>query len=489
MNGFATAIAFARRELRSGIRGFRVFLACLLLGVAVIAGVGSLNAGVDEALNEDARLLLGGDVELSYTHRMATPEQLAFMRDYGRVSTVIELRAMARSERQRTLVELKAVDDAYPLLGAVGFGRVPGGAASAADALAQRDGVWGAALERATMTRLGVGIGDTIQVGDARFMVRARVDGEPDRTANPITLGPRVMIALPALDATRLIQPGSLARSMYRVVLRQGVDAATFAAAARERFPDAGWRIRSISEAAPGMQRWIDRIAMFLTLVGLTALLVGGVGVANAVKNYLDGKRATIATLKCLGAPGTLIIRIYFAQIMILAVIGVAAGMAIGAVVPAIAGPLVASQIGVAVRTGLYPGPLLLAAAFGVLTATAFSLWPLARAREIPPAALFRDLVAPERRWPRFSYIALTALAIAGSRRSPSAAPSTRSSPPASWSRPRRPSCCSAPRPGRSPPPRAACAACAVPACASPSPTCTGRAARPAASSCRSASA
>jgi putative ABC transport system permease protein len=153
---------------------------------------------------------------------------------------------------------------------------------------------------------------------------------------------------------------------------------------------------------------------MFLTLVGLTALLVGGVGVANAVKNYLDGKRATIATLKCLGAPGTLIIRIYFAQIMILAVIGVAAGMAIGAVVPAIAGPLVASQIGVAVRTGLYPGPLLLAAAFGVLTATAFSLWPLARAREIPPAALFRDLVAPERRWPRFSYIALTALAIAG---------------------------------------------------------------------------
>jgi putative ABC transport system permease protein len=230
---------------------------------------------------------------------MATPEQLAFMRDYGRVSTVIELRAMARSERQRTLVELKAVDDAYPLLGAVGFGRVPGGAASAADALAQRDGVWGAALERATMTRLGVGIGDTIQVGDARFMVRARVDGEPDRTANPITLGPRVMIALPALDATRLIQPGSLARSMYRVVLRQASTPRPSPPPRASAFRDAGWRIRSISEAAPGMQRWIDRIAMFLTLVGLTALLVGGVGVANAVKNYLDGQARDHRTLKC----------------------------------------------------------------------------------------------------------------------------------------------------------------------------------------------
>ena len=93
---------------------------------------------------------------------MATPEQLAFMRDHGRVSTVIEMRAMARSERQRALVELKAVDEAYPLLGRVAFARLPGGA-TAAEALAQRDGVWGAALERATMTRLGVGLGDTIR--------------------------------------------------------------------------------------------------------------------------------------------------------------------------------------------------------------------------------------------------------------------------------------------------------------------------------------
>lgn len=411
MNAWALAAAFARRELRGGIRGFRVFLACLLLGVAVIAAVGSLAAGVREAIEADARLLLGGDVELSFTHRHATPEQLAAMAESGAVSTVVEMRAMARTAQQRALVELKAVDGAYPLIGAILLARRANADTDLQAALAQRDGAWGAALERATMVRLGVAIGDTIRIGDADFQVRAEIEAEPDRTTNPITLGPRVMIGAAALPDTGLIQLGSLIRYGYRIRLARAADATAFAEAIKARFPDAGWRVRMITEAAPGLQRWIDRIAMFLTLVGLTALLVGGVGVANAVRNYLDGKRATIAIFKCLGAPGPLTLRIYFVQIMVLAVVGVVAGLAIGAAVPLLAGPLVAAQIGVAVRAGIYPGPLLLAASFGLLTAFAFSLWPLARAREIPPAALFRDLVAPERRWPRPSYVAATALA------------------------------------------------------------------------------
>ena len=411
MNAWALAFAFARRELRGGIRGFRVFLACLLLGVAVIAGVGSLAAGVREAIEADARILLGGDVEFSFTHRHATPEQIAAMRAAGAVSATVEMRAMARAGERRLLVELKAVDDAYPLLGTVALARARGAAADLPAALARRDGAWGAALERAAMLRLGVGIGDTLRVGDADFVVRAEIDTEPDRTTNPITLGPRLMIADEALPATGLVQLGSLIRYGYRLRLADPSQAGAVAERIKQLFPDAGWRVRLTSEAAPGIQRWIDRIAMFLTLVGLTALLVGGVGVANAVRNYLDGKRATIATFKCLGAPGPLTLRIYFVQIMILAALGVAIGLAIGAAVPLVAAPLVASQVGVAVRSNLYPGPLGLAAAFGLLTAFAFSLWPLARAREIPPAALFRDLVAPERRWPRLPYVAVTALA------------------------------------------------------------------------------
>ena len=112
------------------------------------------------------------------------------------------------------------------------------------------------------------------------------------------------------------------------------------AAQLRQDFPNAGWRIRTSSEGSPGVQRWIDRIAMFLTLVGLTALLVGGVGVANAVRTYIDGKTPTIATLKCLGAEGALMMRVYLLLVATMAALGVGAGLLIGAAAPVAFAPL-----------------------------------------------------------------------------------------------------------------------------------------------------
>ncbi len=410
VGNFRLALRLARRELRGGLKGFRVFVACLMLGVATIAAVGSLATGVTTALVADARVLLGGDVELSFTHREATAAQLRHLRDSGRLSMVAEMRAMARTPSQRTLIELKAVDDAYPLLGTIGL---DGNNENFRDALIQRDGAWGAIVERATLNRLGVKVGDKINVGDASFAIRAVIGNEPDRSANVFTLGPRVMVALPALAETGLVQPGSLVRYQYRLMLNPGTDAAAWIADLKQRFANAGWRIRGVNEAAPGVQRWIDRIALYLTLVGLTALLVGGVGVANAVRSYLEGKRTTIATLKCLGASGALIVQVYLLQIMALAVLATLLGLVIGACAPALAAPLLAGRLPVAAQFGIYPAPLLLAAAYGLLTALAFSLWPIARAREISPAGLFRDLVAPIRRWPRLTYVALTALSFA----------------------------------------------------------------------------
>jgi putative ABC transport system permease protein len=409
MSDLALALRFARRELRGGLKGFRVFLACLVLGVAAIAGVGSFAAGITRALQEDARMILGGDVEFSFTHRSATPAQLAAMREAAAVSTIAEMRAMARTDTARTLVELKAVDSLYPLLGHVTLG----GGAALPDALARRDGSWGAVLERATMTRLGLSLGDGFMVGDARLTVRGIIEREPDRTANVFTLGPRVMIALDALPATGLIQPGSLVRYEYRLLATQPGAANGVVAGLKSRFPDAGWRIRGLSDATPGVQRWIDRIAMFLTLVGLSALLVGGVGVANAVRAYLDTKTQTIAVFKCLGASGRLVMMIYLLQVLALAILAIGIGLAIGIATPSVVGPLVADKLPVAARTGIYPAPLVIAAAFGLLTTLTFTLWPVARTREVPAAALFRDLVAPLRRWPRPLAIVGTGAAIA----------------------------------------------------------------------------
>ena len=407
MTSLLLACKLARRELRSGLGGFKLFLACLAVGVAAIAGVGSLGQAITAGMLADARVMLGGDAELRLTQRPANADELAWLRRAGTLSSVVELRAMAQVQDKRSIVELKAVDGAYPLAGAVSLD----GGMALADALAKREGRWGAVADADIAGRLGVKPGDTLRLGETELVLSATIAREPDKGTSLFRFGPRVMVAHRALDDAQLLQPGSLAYFAYRLALPPGRDAASFLKETGERFPQAGWRMRSHTQADPGAQRFIDRMTLFLTLVGLTALLVGGVGVGNSVKAHLDGKTATIATYKCLGAPGNLVFLAGLVQVMVLAALGVAIGVALGALVPMAAAPLLVEKLPVAAKLGLYPRPLLLAAAFGMIAALAFSAWHLAAAREIPAAALFRSLVAPARRWPRWPYVVLTALA------------------------------------------------------------------------------
>ena len=394
--GLPLALRLARRELRGGLRGFRIFLACLTLGVAAIAGVGSVSEAMLEGLKRDGRILLGGDMDLRLTHVEASAEQQTWLAERAEVSSVSEMRAMARGmaeDARRVLVELKAVDNLYPLYGTAEL--APAG--DLADALARKDGFWGAVVDGNLLRRLGVERGELVQVGDAQYRVSAVLEREPDRTSRAFTLGPTFMVDRQSLAETGLVQPGSLIRNHYRLRLGEGLDAATLRSDLQEAFPQAGWRIRDTTQAAPGIGRFIDRLTLFLTLVGLTALLVGGVGVGNAVRSYLDGKTATIATFKCLGAPGRLIFQVYMAQILVLAVVGIALGLLIGALSPLAAHSVIGDTLGWSAELGIYPVPLASAAAFGLLTAVTFSLWPLARARSVAAASLFRDLVAPAR--------------------------------------------------------------------------------------------
>ena len=385
-----------RRELRGGLKGFRIFLACLALGVAVIAGVGSLAAGVGAGLAADARTMLGGDVELNLVLRPANPEERAYLDHAGAVAEVTGMRAMTRRDdgARRSLVELKAVDSAYPLEGAVTLDP-PG---ELATALARKDGLWGAVAAPALLDRLGVKPGDILRVGDARFVLRAALTHEPDAATGVFVLGPRLMIAEPALAETGLVMPGALLNYSYRVGLPAGTNVARWIAALRERFPDAGWRIRDRTNSTPMLQNLLDRVGLFLTLVGLTALLVGGVGVGNAVSGYLMSRTLSIAIFKSVGASGRLVVTVYLLQIAVLATLGIAVGLAIGCLAPLVIGRLLPVELPVAARFGLYPLPLAIAAAAGALTTLAFALGPLATARAVPPALLFRDAGAPVRR-------------------------------------------------------------------------------------------
>ncbi len=415
--GWPLAFRLARRELRGGLRGFRVFVAVIALGVAAIAAVGSVSAAVEAALHRDARLMLGGDVELQLVQRPPSTAEAAFLRQQAAsLSQVVEMRAMASpadGRDGRAMVELKAVDEAYPLLGTVEIrGRSP--APPLLALLSEQDGAWGALADAALLAKLGIGEGDRLHVGEAVLAIRGVIDREPDRVASVISFGPRLMVAAAALPATGLVQPGSLVRWKTRLMLPAATRAADFAAAAEAALPEAGWQIRSALDAAPGVERFVDRLTLFLGFAAAATLLIGGVGVAGAVGHYLERKAATIAILKCVGASGALILRVYLLQVMAIAAVGTVVGLLLGALLPLALLPVLSALLPVPVAAEPAATPLLQAAGLGLLTALTFALWPLGRAREIPPGSLFRQAVALPAGSPRLpSMLAMGACALA----------------------------------------------------------------------------
>ncbi|MBV8507530.1 MAG: ABC transporter permease, partial [Alphaproteobacteria bacterium] len=390
------ALRLARRELRGGMSGLGVFVGCLVLGVTAIAAIGSIAASVTAAIKADARDLLGGDAEARLAYRPAHANEREFLANSGSVSEVATMRAMARTEdgARRSLIELKAVDAAYPLYGKA----VLSPAQSLDSALGARGGSYGAAVDPAILGRLGLAIGERIKVGEAVLQVRATIVREPDAATGGLIFGPRVLISAEALAATGLIQPGSLVTYRYRLRLPPGVDAGAWANSARAAFPEAGWQIRTFGEGSPSLQRLIDRVGLFLGLVGLTSLLVGGVGIGNAIGNYIAGKTATIATLKCLGASNRLVFAAYLFEVLGLAVLGIAVALVLGALAPVAAAPLLSGVLPLSIRFAIHPAPLAHAALFGLLTTLVFSLWPLAGIGRISAGALFRDTVDRVRR-------------------------------------------------------------------------------------------
>jgi putative ABC transport system permease protein len=408
--GIALAWRFARRELRSGLSGFRIFFACLVLGVGAIAGVGSLAQALLQGMAGQGSVLLGGDVAVDLVHRPATPQEQAFFAAHGRVAKTVSMRAMAYAlkngaEAERQLIELKAVGNAYPLYGSVGLAP----SQSLSDALACEGTLCGAVVEQTLLDRLHIARGGTLRIGDATFRITAVLTDEPDRISGGFSLGPHVILSDTGLARTGLVTLGSLIEYSYRIALPTGASIATFKHDATASFPDAGWQIRDRDNAAPGTRRFIEQVNMFLTLVGLTALAVGGVGAGQAVRAFLDRKREEIATLKALGAEGGLIFLTFFLQVMAIALVAVAVGLIVGSVLPFGVEYLFGSDITIPTAYALYAAPLLLAAVFGIFSAIAFATLPLARAREIAPALLFRDIVAPERTRGHWPYIAVSA--------------------------------------------------------------------------------
>ena len=377
----------ARRDLSARIRGLRLLAICLFLGVATLAAIGSLTAGIADELSRRGQSILGGDVEIGIAQREATQAEMAAMRKAGAVSETIRLRAMAIGSQiggDSLLAELKAVDNVYPHYGALTLRE--GGIAKAP----AKDEIY---IGPTLSERLNIDTGETVRFGEATFKVAGIIAEEPDRLGEGFTLGPVAIINMLSLPDTSLIQPGSMYEAKYRIKLSADEDAAAVAKTLEAQFPSAGWDITDRSNGAPGTRRFIERMGQFLTLVGLAALVIAGIGVGNGVSSYLTSKRASIATLKVTGADSGTIFRIYMLQILAVAAGAIIAGLAVGSVMPMVIGWVAGDILPVAPGFNLHPLPLFVSAVYGLLIAIAFALPPLARARNLPAAGLFRAIV------------------------------------------------------------------------------------------------
>lgn len=396
------ALAFSMREMRGGLSGFFIFLACIALGVAAIGGVNSLAHAITDGVANEGQKLLGGDMRFELSQREASPAERTFLGSLGTVATSANMASMARlpDGSDQALVQVKAVDGHYPLHG----GLVTKPSLSHEALFGKADGAFGAVAPRILFQRFGLSPGERVVLGQQVFELRAELVREPDAVSEGFAFAPRMMISLEGLAAAGLVRPGSLVEHVYKVRFPAAPDAADLQRAserAAERFPEAGWSIRTRRNAAPALSRNIERFSQFLTLVGLTALVVGGVGVANAVRAYLDGKRAVIATFKSLGAPGRFVFTVYLVQILLIAAIGIAAGLVLALLAPFAAGAALQSVLPLPAAGGVYPETLGVATLFGVMVTLAFALVPLGHARDVPATALFREAGLDARGLPR----------------------------------------------------------------------------------------
>jgi putative ABC transport system permease protein len=400
-------LTMAFRELRGGIDDFRIFLGCLFIGVAVIAGVTTVSRHIEHGIRHESKTLMGGDLELSLVNQRATSEQVAFFSRYGRVSLTTGQRAMATFGDNTALVELKGVDDSYPLLGTA----ILSSESALHDALKKNRVV----VEQGLLDRLDVSVGQTIIIGNSRFVIVDVLLKEPDRITSPLSLGPRVMAPVDALEKSGLLLPAGLIRYHYNILLNKPGMLEQFKQDLARKFPDAPWIFKTSNDNNRNVQEFVRRLQLFMTLAGLSALLIGGIGIMNAAEAYLSRKSEAIAIFKTLGASHNFVFAVYIFVILLITLTGSFLGAVFGSGLSTFSLPYLAEFLPVFdTRFVLDIPAIALSMLFGVLTVFTFSIAALGRGVAVKPALLFRGMEPqrPPLPWGKLAANALLAIAL-----------------------------------------------------------------------------
>ncbi|WP_417497179.1 ABC transporter permease [Maricaulis sp.] len=381
------AVRIAGRELRAGMRGFIVFLACLTLGVAAIAAAGSASAMFRAGVAGELSRILGGDLAFSAQRAHIPDALMSGMAAAGEVSRIADINVMASLNDERRLVRLRGVDAAYPLFGTVQT--VPD--LSLERLFDVRDGIAGAAADPDIFRVFNARIGDRIELAGEVFELRAELASEPDRLNLGFDFAPRLLVGLETVEAAGLLREGSIYSTGLRVRLDDaGADLEALAAGLEPELREQGINLTTRDQLGDQFDDLLENLSVFLAVAGLAALLAGGLGVAQAVSTFLATRIGSIAALKALGADGATIRLAYLLQILALALAGSVLGAILGALAPMLLAQAFGDALPIPVQAGLYPVPLGLAILSGLLSALAFALPAIGRARATPPSALLR---------------------------------------------------------------------------------------------------
>lgn len=393
MNGLAFQIA--RRELSGGTKGFWIYLACLALGAFAIAAAGTVTDSFNRGLVAQQRTLLGGDIRFTFAQRRATVEERQWMDERGTVSERVSLNVMGEALGKRRQVDLRAVDDQHPLIGAPILSL---GATSLDTALEKKNGVWGAAVSASTLEHFDLSIGDEITLGPLNVEIRTRLDRSADGLGTEGTFGPSALVRIEALIEAGRLSNGQLFRASYRMVRAPASENSIdeISTAAQESWADAGMRVRLPADAVDGLQNLLAMLNSFLSVIGVAALVAGGVGVAQATSSFLETRIASIAAFKALGADIGLIRASYALQLGGLAALGAMTGALLGAAAPLALQVFAGDRIPLPQILSFDLLPLARAFLLSILSAILFAAPSLGRAVASSPSLLFRRLSADQ---------------------------------------------------------------------------------------------
>lgn len=399
-----SALRVAMRDMRGGARSLWLLAAGVFIGTAVVALVGTTSQSLIDGARQGALETVGGDLSLRLSHRPPTPEELSVIEREGSVSVATELRPMAHAfgpgkERGRSvLVELKGIDENYPLYGTAQTSPT----FKFHQQLARKDGIYGAVADGALFDLLNLEPGDGVRIGGVRYQLRSVLLVEPGRAFRAFTLGPRIIVLSESLPATGLVDEGAEVYHYTHVKLPAGSNGPAEAKAALARIdqahPQAGWRMVNAHQGIPGVERTLAMAQVLLLFIGLGVMLVGGGGIAGAVRAHTAEKMETIAILKSVGARPAVVTLAIGLEVMSAAAIGAVCGVGLGALAPVAVTAALADQLPFTLDPAPAVKPLMAAGLFGILVAALFAWWPLMGVHDMKARVLLRQDISHARR-------------------------------------------------------------------------------------------